>query len=146
MTVVPFRKQRLLSAKAIGMWNKDVALNQLQSGPLTSPFWGCVCNWFGIASSGTESLPPRGDAVWNGTVQFWPARTLRYTVSDLRVLVRRHLCPYMVMTSSQYLLSQLFLRDKRQFTRLVPNPLISAIDTTLTQFQVQSLCIYGKYI
>ena len=35
MTVVPFRKQRLLSAKAIGMWNKlkDVALNQLQYPP-----------------------------------------------------------------------------------------------------------------
>ena len=29
-----------------------------------------------------------------GTEQFWPARTLRYTVSDLRVRVRRHLCPY----------------------------------------------------
>lgn len=33
MTVVPFRKQRLLSAKAIGMWNKDAALNHLQSAP-----------------------------------------------------------------------------------------------------------------
>ena len=37
MTVVPFRKQRLLSAKAIGMWNKDVALNQLQSAPSPPP-------------------------------------------------------------------------------------------------------------
>ena len=33
MTVVPFRKQRLLSAKAIGMLNKDVTLNHLQSAP-----------------------------------------------------------------------------------------------------------------
>ena len=33
MTVVPFRKQRLLSAKAIGMCNKDITLNQLQSAP-----------------------------------------------------------------------------------------------------------------
>ena len=52
-----------------------------------------------------------------GTEQFWPARTLRYTVSDLRVRVRRHLCPCMVMTPSQYILSQPF-----QFTRLVPKP------------------------
>ena len=83
---------------------------------------------FALIKLGTSE--PRPMIWWQSSVcclelgdeQFWPARTLRYTVSDLRVRVRRHLCPYMVMTSSQYILSQLFLRDKRQFTRLVPKP------------------------
>ena len=56
----------------------------------------------GLALINLGTNEPRPTIWWHtsvcclelGTEQFWPARTLRYTVSDLRVRVRRHLCPY----------------------------------------------------